>query len=73
VSTSTAEKVDELRRLPTAEKLEVIGDLWDSIPADHSVVDSDTLDELERRCAEIDLNPARVIPWDPFLSTLRKM
>ena len=72
MSASTAEKVEELKRLPTDEKLEVIGDLWDSIPEDDAAADSETLDELERRCAEIDRNPSRLIPFDQFVNALRE-
>src|SRR5947208_12887116 len=73
LSASTAKTLDELKLLPTAEKLEAIGDLWDSIPPEEAVADSATLDELDRRYAEIDRNPARLLPWDQFLSTLRNM
>ena len=72
MSVSVEEKVEELKKLTTADKLEVIGDLWDSIPAEEMVADSATLDELERRCAEIDRNPDRLVSFDQFLAALRR-
>ena len=72
MSTSSAEKVEELKRLTTEEKLEVIGVLWDSIPKDEAAADSETLDELDRRCAEIDRNPSRLVPFEQFVSALRQ-
>lgn len=53
-------------RLSVAERLELIGAIWDSLP--DAVEESDIPDwhrrELERRLAAAEANPAAGIPWE---------
>ena len=60
----------ELFKLSTAERLELVEELWDSIAAD-AELDSEVLPlsdeqkaELDRRIAAHRADPSRVIPWE---------
>jgi putative addiction module component (TIGR02574 family) len=58
--------LDELRKLPLAERIELVEDLWDSIAADAEelpVPDSHR-EELARRRAAYRDDPGRVRPWE---------
>lgn len=62
MSTSKA----ELLKLSVAERLQLVGDIWDSIAADApgSVELTEAQRrELRRRLAEHDTDPASAIPW----------
>lgn len=62
MSTSKA----EILKLSVAERLELVGDIWDSIAADApgSIELSEAQRrELRRRLAEHDADPASAIPW----------
>jgi len=70
----------ELRRLPIAERLKAVEELWDSIADEKpelAVPLTPTLvAELERRLADHGADPTSTIPWeqvrDELLSTLRR-
>jgi len=63
-----------IKQLSVAERLDLIGELWDSIP--------DSLEELpipdwhreglERRLAAADADPDGAIPWEEVRERLRK-
>ena len=72
MSGSTASIIKELRKLPSDEKLEIIGDLWDSIPESEIPVSEETLEELARRADELERHPERGISWEQVRSELRK-
>jgi len=55
-----------LDRLQTAERLELLELLWDSIETGAYSPPEWHIRELERRRAEADANPAAGIPWEDF-------
>jgi putative addiction module component (TIGR02574 family) len=62
MSTSKA----DILKLPVAERLKLVGDIWDSIAADApgSVELTEAQRrELRRRLAEHDADPGSAIPW----------
>ena len=60
--------LDELLKLPAAERVEIALALWDSLEdgeLDALVpLTEDQKAELERRLAEHERNPSSAIPWD---------
>jgi len=58
--------LDELLRLPLAERIQLVEDLWDSIAAeaeDPAMPESHRRELARRRAAYRD-DPARVLPWE---------
>lgn len=51
--------IDQLRQLPVADKLRIVGQLWDDIHDSDAplVLSSEQRDEVDRRAAELDANP----------------
>jgi putative addiction module component (TIGR02574 family) len=64
MSTSTAEMVNELKQLPADAKLEIIGELWDSMTEEEVPTPDDVLEELERRLDAYECNPERGTTWE---------
>ena len=70
----------QLRRLPVAERLKAVEELWDSIadekPELAVPLTPALLEELDRRLAEHGADPTSAIPWervrDELLSTLQR-
>lgn len=60
--------------LSVEQRLELIGELWDSIPdsLESLPVPEWHLEELERRLAAADANPETAIPWDEVKRRLRE-
>ena len=56
------------------QRLELIGEIWDSIPddADAWEVPDWHREELDLRLAEADANPSAAIPWEEAKARLRK-
>jgi putative addiction module component (TIGR02574 family) len=58
---------DELLKLSTAERLELVEELWDSIAAERErepfPLSDEQRDELDRRLRELDEHPNRARPW----------
>ena len=55
----------EFAKLPTAERLNLLGDLWDSIAvdaADMPLTDAQK-NEIDRRLAEHDADPSTALDW----------
>ncbi|MEO6877616.1 MAG: addiction module protein [Gemmatimonadaceae bacterium] len=59
---------EALRRLPVADRLKLVGDLWDSIahdaPEEAFPVTPELSAELDRRLADADADPTGGIPWE---------
>ena len=55
--------IDDLKRLPSTEKLRIIDELWESIPAEDVPSDEALLDEMDRRFGDYLLNPDRATHW----------
>ena len=66
------ELVAELLELEPAEKLELIGDLWDSLePNELPPLTKAQIDELERRLAEHRADPESALSWEEVRQELR--
>jgi putative addiction module component (TIGR02574 family) len=66
------------RDLPIAERLQLVGDIWDSIaeeangrPNSLPLTDAQRA-ELERRIADADAHPEASVPWDTVRDELFK-
>jgi putative addiction module component (TIGR02574 family) len=62
-----------IKQLSIAERLDLIGTLWDSIPdsLDELPVPEWHREELERRVAVADSDPDGAIPWEEIREHLR--
>jgi putative addiction module component (TIGR02574 family) len=62
--------LDELGTLPVAEKLQVIGLLWDEIESSGEAlpISSEVWNEIERRSAELERRPAAAISREELWS-----
>jgi putative addiction module component (TIGR02574 family) len=60
--------LDSLRRLPVAERLQLVEDLWDSIavetPAPDVPMTPGLAAELDRRLKELDEGRERLLTWE---------
>jgi putative addiction module component (TIGR02574 family) len=76
MSQQLPEAVAELLRTPLSvqQRLELIGELWDSIPdsLDALPIPEWHREELERRLAAADADPEAAIPWEEVKRRLRK-
>lgn len=63
-----------IKQLSVDERLDLIGELWDSIPdsIEELPVPEWHRDELERRLATADKDPDAAIPWEEVRQRLRK-
>lgn len=58
-------------QLPTEQRLQLIGDLWDSVPEDEDVkLSPEWREEIERRSAEIDSGAAETVDWETVRADL---
>jgi putative addiction module component (TIGR02574 family) len=61
----------ELMELSVEEHLELVQDLWDSIPAeDFPPLSEEQMAELDRRLAEHEKDPGRASPWEEVKTRL---
>jgi putative addiction module component (TIGR02574 family) len=67
---------DELLKLPMAERLELVQELWDSIAADCErepyPLTEEQRQDLERRLAEADADPTGGAPWEEVRERIRR-
>ena len=63
-----------IKQLSVAERLDLISELWDSIPdsLDELPMPDWHREELERRLAAADADPDAAIPWEEVRDRLRK-
>ena len=66
IMTASERIISEALTLPTAERLEVIEQLWDSLSASPEAMEltDEQRRELDRRIDEMDANPHGGIPWE---------
>ena len=73
----TSKTIDELRKLPISERLQLVEDLWDSIaedsPGDGLPVTPELAAELDRRLAEFEADPSSALPWDAVRERIRRL
>jgi len=64
---------EELRKLPLAERLELVEDLWDSIAreSDQLALTQAQMDELDRRLVDYEADPDAGVPWEEVRDRLR--
>lgn len=76
MSQQLPEAAAELLRTPltVAQRLDLIGELWDRIPdsLDEFPVPEWHREELERRLAAADADPEAAIPWEEVKRRLRE-
>ncbi|MEZ4281934.1 MAG: addiction module protein [Myxococcota bacterium] len=65
---------EELLKLSTAEKLELVEELWDSIPEDDEALSltAEQREDLDRRLAESDADPDGGVPWEIARERIRQ-
>jgi putative addiction module component (TIGR02574 family) len=65
--------ISELQRMPIHERLQLVEDLWDSIALENTnlTVAQWQMDELDRRAANFEANPASGIPWETAKEIIR--
>ena len=64
----------EFLQLTTAEKLELVEELWDSIPEEDQALEStpEQREDLDRRLAEADSDPDGGVPWEEARERIRQ-
>jgi putative addiction module component (TIGR02574 family) len=69
-----ANPAPEYRKLPIPERLQLVGEIWDSIAQDAEALplSDDLRAQLDRRWAEHERDPSSVIPWDHVRSELHE-
>ena len=63
----------ELKKLPIAERLQLVEDLWDSIAEDQEQLPApqELIDELHRRHAEFLADPSSALPMEEVFNRIR--
>lgn len=66
--------VDQLRELPVEDRLQIVGDLWDSIAEDSSTIKLTPaqISELDRRLDDLEKNPNEGRAWDEVRADIEK-
>ena len=64
----------ELFQLSVAERLELLEELWESIPEDDEALapTPEQREDLERRLAEADADPEGGVPWKEARARIRQ-
>lgn len=62
--------LDEIKRLSPPERLELIGDLWDSFDDVAAPLPDAQRDELARRLASFEADKAHAVTWDELKAEL---
>lgn len=65
---------NELFQLSTAEKIELVEELWDSIPEEDEAftLTAEQREDLDRRLAEADADPDGGVPWEEARERIRQ-
>lgn len=64
---------EEIQKLPLAERLELVEELWDSIARDSDQLSltQAQMDELDRRYADYERNPEQGVEWEEIRDRVR--
>lgn len=68
----------DYRHLSVEERLQLVGDIWDSIAEDARAnpellpLSEQEQAELDRRVAEDDANPGAAIPWEEAIAQIKR-
>jgi len=63
---------DQVSCLSTAEKFELLDEVWESLEASQPSLTDEQSSELEYRMAQYDRNPENVLPWGHVKAGLLK-
>ena len=65
---------EELQKLPLAERLELVEELWDSIAreSEQLALTPAQMEELDRRFADYEKNPDEGVAWDEVRDRARR-
>jgi len=55
--------VEDIKKLSVSERIQLVEDIWNSIPPFSLELSAEELDELHRRYAAHQANPSTGIPW----------
>ena len=73
----TAKTLEDLRKLPIDERIQLVEDLWDSIAEDSLerdfAVTPELAAELDRRLAEYEADPGSALPWEVVRDRIRRL
>ena len=73
---SASEILEQIRNLPSAEKLELIeqirNEFADGFESIHDALTPEQAAELDRRVAELDANPENGVPWEEVKADIEK-
>ena len=61
-----AQLLAEARRLPTSDRLTLVGELWDSIDPDSVTVSDDEVRLVQERARRLDAHPEEELGWEAF-------
>jgi putative addiction module component (TIGR02574 family) len=61
---------DEIAKLSAAQRLFLIGELWDSLADEDTPLPQAQQDELRRRLASFDADRAQAVTWDALKAEL---
>jgi putative addiction module component (TIGR02574 family) len=70
---NTTQLLAEIERLPVADRLVLVQEIWDRIVESNAVLPLTEAqkDELDRRIAELEAHPESAIPWEQVEQSLR--
>ena len=65
---------EELQRLPLAERLDLVEELWDSIAreSEQLTLTQAQIEELDRRLADYEQDPEQGVPWEEVRDRIRR-
>ena len=67
-----SEILAELLKLNASDRLQLVGDLWDSIGEKNLPLTDAQAAELQRRMDELERNPSIGVPWEEVRASLLK-
>jgi putative addiction module component (TIGR02574 family) len=59
-----------IEHMSPEERLRLIGEIWDSLPAEQVELSESHREELDRRLADADANPGAGVPWEEVRARL---
>jgi putative addiction module component (TIGR02574 family) len=70
---NTTQLLAEIERLPVADRLVLVKEIWDRIVESNAVLPltESQRDELDRRMADLEAHPEIAVPWEQVEQSLR--
>lgn len=71
---SVSAKLPGIEQLSIEEKLTLMEEIWEDICTEKSALEltPEQVEEIDRRLAELEAHPERVIPWEEIKADYRK-